>query len=273
MSAQNHLRLYTCALANDDPSAFMGGSSTGAGLWTSDDSGSTWKHVGWSHVKCYSVAVVDSSFGRTLYLGCGNGCMRSTDAGAHWRMLTDWKVAEVMDVAIDQADPEKISIATSTGMWSSTDRGEHWSESGPREFQSHLYYDRDHRVVPNIVADVLNNETQLVLTNDGGLFANGKQVVRQYSQRGPLWSVAYSDSNIFISGERGIYEYDSSRVLHLITGSPRNIHSMITIGNKMYAVSLSGGVWVCDLYGSKRFFLRSGLDSLQLWSIRSATVK
>src|SRR4051812_3451706 len=52
-----HTRLFACALASDEPTAFMGGSSIGAGLWQSDDTAKTWKQLGWKHVKCYSVDV------------------------------------------------------------------------------------------------------------------------------------------------------------------------------------------------------------------------
>ena len=66
---------------------------------------------------------------------------------------------------------------------------------------------------------------------------------------------------------------DTTHVLHLITDSPKNIHSMIVIGSFLYAVSLSGSVWISDIDASERNFRRSGLDSLQLWSIKSKMVQ
>src|SRR5437868_3843776 len=53
-----HLRIFACAIANDSAGAFMGGSSNGSGLYQSDDTGKTWKHLGWDNIKCYSMDMV-----------------------------------------------------------------------------------------------------------------------------------------------------------------------------------------------------------------------
>src|SRR5438067_9504641 len=56
-----HLRIFACAIANDSAGAFMGASSNGSGLYQSDDTGKTWKHLGWENIKCYSMDMVQSS--------------------------------------------------------------------------------------------------------------------------------------------------------------------------------------------------------------------
>src|ERR1051325_3414940 len=119
-----HARLYACALGSDDPAFFMGGSSIGGGLWQSDDTGKTWKQLGWKHVKCYSVDVVNKSNGKIIYQACGNGVLKSNDDGISWRMLTDCRMTEVMDIAVDQLSPNIIYIATPGAIWKSDDAGE-----------------------------------------------------------------------------------------------------------------------------------------------------
>ncbi len=112
-----HLRIFACAIANDSAGAFMGGSSNGSGIYQSDDTGKTWKHLGWDNIKCYSMDEVHSSNGRILYEATGLGILRSTDYGAHWKQLTDWRISEVMDVAVNQRSPGILYIATAHGAW------------------------------------------------------------------------------------------------------------------------------------------------------------
>ena len=121
-----HLRIFACAIANDSVGAFMGGSSNGSGLYQSDDTGKTWKHLGWQNIKCYSMDMVQSSNGRILYEATGLGVLRSTDYGEHWKQITDWRVSEVMDVAVNQKNPEEIYIATAHGAWQTRDGGKRW---------------------------------------------------------------------------------------------------------------------------------------------------
>ena len=121
-----HLRIFACAIANDSAGAFMGGSSNGSGLYQSDDTGKTWRHLGWDNIKCYSMDEVQSSNGRILYESTGLGVLRSTDFGEHWKQLTDWRVSEVMDIAVNQKNPLEIYIATAHGPCRSTDGGSSW---------------------------------------------------------------------------------------------------------------------------------------------------
>ncbi|HZK75864.1 MAG TPA: sialidase family protein [Candidatus Kapabacteria bacterium] len=123
-----HLRIFACAIANDSADAFLGGSSNGSGLYQSDDTGKTWKHLGWDNIKCYSMDMVQSSNGRILYEATGLGVLRSADYGEHWKQLTDWRVSEAMDVAVNQKNPDEIYIATAHGAWKTKNRGKVWAE-------------------------------------------------------------------------------------------------------------------------------------------------
>lgn len=271
LSAQ-HLRLYACALANDDPAAFMGGSSIGAGLWVSDDTAKTWTQVGWKHVKCYSVDVVDSSNGQIIYLACGNGLMRSLDGGEHWRMLTDWRITEVMDVAIDQSHPNTIGIATSTGLWQTTDEGVHWKEVGEREYRSHLYFSPHYHAILPYNADTMGTSI-LELDDQGSVLSNGSTLVRHNKRRGALWCVGHYDTTIVLGGERGLFVVDTANVPHKIADAPRNIHSIASIGNSLLLASLSGGVWKYDPAVEEQPCSISGLETLQVWKVKGRIVK
>jgi hypothetical protein len=123
-----HLRIFACAIANDSTGASLGASSEGSGLYQSDDTGKTWKHLGWSNIKCYSMDMVQSSNGRIIYEATGLGILRSTDYGEHWNQITDWRVSEAMDVAVNQKNPNEIYIATAHGPWRSSDAGVTWQK-------------------------------------------------------------------------------------------------------------------------------------------------
>jgi hypothetical protein len=120
-----HLRIFACAIANDS-GMFLGGSSNGSGLYQSDDTGKTWKHLGWENIKCYSMDEVDSSNGRILYEATGLGILRSVDGGVHWKQITDWRISEAMDIAVNQKNPSEIYIATAHGPWRTEDWGKRW---------------------------------------------------------------------------------------------------------------------------------------------------
>jgi hypothetical protein len=127
-SYAQHLRLFACAIANDSAGAFLGGSSNGSGLYQSDDTGKTWKHLGWDNIKCYSMDEVQSSNGRILYEATGLGILLSTDYGAHWKQLTDWRISEAMDIEIDPKNSNNIWIATAHGSWQTKDEGKTWTQ-------------------------------------------------------------------------------------------------------------------------------------------------
>jgi hypothetical protein len=128
VAQHSHTRVFATAIANDSAGAFMGASSNGSGLYQSDDTGSTWRHLGWNNIKAYSMDAVRSSNGRILFLATGLGVLRSTDYGENWKVLTDWRISEVMDVAVNQKNPSEIYIATAHGPWRSRDGGVTWSE-------------------------------------------------------------------------------------------------------------------------------------------------
>jgi hypothetical protein len=297
-----HTRLYACALANDEPAAFMGGSSIGAGLWQTDDTGKTWMQIGWKHVKCYSVDVVNSSNGKIIYQACGSGVLKSTDAGITWRMLTDWRITEVLDIAIDQKAPNNIYIATPYAIWKSDDGGESWYEADtdipePR-FTSRIKIDP-----VNHLKIYAATETGLYESKDGGeiwkkrngtevsvrdlivsmhglsawieasghaaYFENQKWAFKDLNK--DLWTEYKYDSWIYYGGINGVFS--SSIKSNFLGGSPKNVHSIIAVSDNLFAGSLNGGVWKYGFAGETGTFALIGLDKLQIWHLKAIEIK
>ncbi|HET6401722.1 MAG TPA: sialidase family protein [Candidatus Kapabacteria bacterium] len=213
-SSAQHLRIFACAIANDSAGAFMGGSSNGSGLYQSDDTGKTWKHLGWDNIKCYSMDMVQSSNGRILYEATGLGILRSTDYGEHWKQLTDWRISEAMDVAVNQKNPKEIYIATAHGPWRTEDGGKTWEllmKGLPNPYCSGIVIDS---IVPNHV--ILNARNGLLslrgnlVWNKIPILQNGSK--KPYQLRGikcirqaspESWGYAYNDTYAVSSDDSG----------------------------------------------------------------------
>jgi len=285
-----HTRLYACALGSDDPSAFMGGSSIGGGLWQSDDTGKTWKQLGWEHVKCYSVDVVNKSNGKIIYQACGNGVLKSTDAGATWKMMTDWRVTEVMDIAVDQKKPNNIYIATPGAIWKSDDGGDNWYEADsdmPQPiFVSRIKIDpSDHLKI------YAATELGLYESKDGGLSWN-KRSGSGESVRDMI--VTSHGLSAWIE-ESGNLHYFENKKWNMKAGSKNSrtliwykknfargsgaIHSFAIIGDDFFTGSLNGGVWEDNPSeenknsGEEYTSERSGLNKLQIWRLKTVEIK
>jgi hypothetical protein len=166
------IRIYACAISNDSTGAFLGGSSRGSGLYASDDTGKTWRHLGWDNIKCYAVDIVQRTDGRILYMGTGLGVLKSTDYGEHWKQVTDWRVSEVLDVAINELDSNDVFIATAHGIWHTSDGGIQWMQSnrGLRsQFVSRIEFEE-------------NNKKDLVAATEAGAYES--------TNHGKSWKMA-----------------------------------------------------------------------------------
>jgi hypothetical protein len=297
-----HTRLYACVIGSDSIGASMGGSSLGSGLWQSDDTAKTWKQLGWKHVKCYSVDIVNKSNGKIIYEACGNGVMRSTDAGATWRMLTDSRITEVMDIAIDQKDTKNIYIASPEAIWKSVDGGDSWSEADsdipePRFISRIMIFPRDHKIVYAAtetglydsqdggmswkkIRGSLASVRDMTITihgaetwvdDDGGFTRNGKN--RFVDSHGKLWSVIENSGQYIIGGTKGAYSIDDEKHLQTFLQSPKNVHSLVLIDSILFMGSLDGGVWKNDLKKGNITAEKCGLEYSQVWRLKSIEIK
>jgi hypothetical protein len=294
-----HTRLYACALGSNDPAAFMGGSSIGGGLWQSDDSGKTWKQLGWKHVKCYSVDIVNTSNGKIIYQACGNGVLKSTDAGATWRILTDWRITEVMDIAVDQKSPKNIYIATPGAIWKSDDGGDNWYETDsdipypifvsrikidPTNHQkiyaateSGLYESKDGGLSWEKRAESGESVREMIVTahglsawveNEGFCIAFENKKWVHGNLKNNLWAVVRAQNKLFFGGANGAFSAQE-----IFQESPKNVHSLTTIGDNIFIGSLNDGVWKYDLSKPIAPCEKMGLNNLQIWRLKAVEIK
>jgi hypothetical protein len=233
VSAQ-HLRIFACAIANDS-GKFMGASSMGSGLYQSDDTGRTWRHLGWENIKAYSMEMVELSDGRVLYLASGLGVMRSVDFGEHWKVLTDWRISEALDIAVDQKNAQVIYLATAHGPFRSRDGGATWQEltNGlPEPYTSRVQFEVNGRII-------LRGESTLYeLTQDS---------VWMKTERKPV----------------GMEDFPLAHPVGIM-----NAHASLNAGLFELVGTLGQGLFVVGLNGK-------GLNALpgrQIWSLKSCLV-
>jgi len=301
--AGRHVRLYSCVLASDAPGAFMGGSSRGSGLWVSDDTARTWKHLGWQHVKCYSVDIDPRSNGRTIFLACGNGLMRSTDAGETWKIVTDHRITEVLDVRVDPADSKRVFIATVNGIWRSVDGGVKWSDvsTGLEErFVSRLGFDARNTgfIYATTEAGLFQSTTNgdswayyqisekagyrgfamdpnidiLVVGDSGVIHHEHRKNIREPETYGDLWAGDIFRRDVIAAGAKGAWIIDNDMNVDPIPEAPRNIHDVCKFSKVLMLGTLGEGVWRYTLADSKSVCKPAGLEQAQVWTVRAYSI-
>ncbi|GEM_PF-2986760 len=245
-SYAQHLRIFACAISNDSAGASMGASSNGSGLYQSDDTGKTWRHLGWDNIKCYSMDMVQSSNGRILYEATGLGILRSTDYGAHWKQITDWRISEAMDVAVNQKNPNEIYIATAHGPWRTKDGGKTWDKCRnglPGPFCSRIVIDS-------------SDDTHILLGSNEGLY-NSYSKSKQWTKI-DKWNVPDSSISPLSFEEMTIAPFHSS--INGITQRSRQL---------WFAASEQGGMDVIfdSLRNKHRLPLLISGYPMAIWSI------
>lgn len=288
-----HLRLYACVLANDEPANFMAGSSIGAGLWQSDDTGRTWVQLGAKHVKGYSMRVNPGSNGRVLYFAAGNGLWRSTDAGASWKVLTDWRITEVMDVEIEPDDHSSIWIATAHGVLHSEDNGRGWHPvqkglktpyvSAIRFKEGKLYVagedgifyfsgDRWSRCVnsPRSARSISAKDFVVACDSQGVVYLEGDRAYREDESKSRWWTAIRTKDQIIAAGGEGTSLFVVPEEGLNFEG-PRNVHALLNIGDQLIAGTLGEGIWYRTL-GQVSEWQPLALPKSQVWSLHSELI-
>jgi hypothetical protein len=293
-----HTRLYAVVAGNDDPANFMAGSSLGSGLWQSDDTGRTWKQLGWKHIKAFSMD--HDSNGRVLYLAAGNGVLKSTDYGESWKVTTDWRVAEVMDVKVIPEEPSIVIAATAHGVIKSTDAGNSWESAhkgiatpytSRLHFQNDILYacnedgiytstdlGNDWKIVtgsPKAVRGItaLNDQVWAVGDSEEIMLTSLGRWIDNRPSRSALWSPHYSVTlqKRFAGGIDGVWEYRVSLHGYSVCSGPPNVHSITSIGSQMLAGTLGDGIWVRD--GLDGDWEKLALSKAQVWTLIAVDIK
>jgi hypothetical protein len=292
-SAQ-HLRMYACILANDEAGSSMAGSSLGSGLWQSDDTGKTWKQLGSTHVKGYSMRVEPGSEGRVLYFAAGNGLWRSSDAGRHWKVLTDWRITEVMDVEIEPDDHASIWIATAHGIWHSSTSGAEWhpvQQGIPQPYVSALRFKHGRLYAaaeagvfffaqgkwnkvsnsPRAARTISDDPDFLVACDSHAVIrVEGDRASRLIDLPHRWWTAVSTGNAVIAGGAEGVAHVRGTDTVQF--AAPRNVHALLHVGSLVLAGSLGQGIWY-RAERSQQPWQPLALPTLQVWSLHSALVR
>jgi photosystem II stability/assembly factor-like uncharacterized protein len=93
----------------------------GMGIFKSEDSGRTWKHIGLAATKTIHRIIIDPRNPNTLYVGAmGNpftadsnrGLYKTTDGGQHWKQILFSNTSSgIADLVMHESNPDKLIVA------------------------------------------------------------------------------------------------------------------------------------------------------------------
>jgi len=123
--------LHSLFQSSLNPNVLIAG--TFHGMYRSDDSGESWKHLptsstpGLEHV--HSVAI-DPRTTNTIYAGTFHLPYKSTDGGQTWRSIKNGIIddSDIFAIDIDPRDPNHVIMSACSGIYESKDAGDSWSK-------------------------------------------------------------------------------------------------------------------------------------------------
>lgn len=123
--------LHSLIQSSLNPNVLIAG--TFHGMYRSDDSGETWKHLptsttpGLEHV--HSVAI-DPRTTNTIYAGTFHLPYKSTDGGQTWKSIKNGIIddSDIFAIDIDPRDPNHVIMSACSGIYESKDAGDSWGK-------------------------------------------------------------------------------------------------------------------------------------------------
>ncbi len=123
--------LHSLFQSSLNPNVLIAG--TFHGIYRSDDSGESWKHLptsttpGLEHV--HSVAV-DPRTTNTIYAGTFHLPYKSTDGGQTWRSIKNGIIddSDIFAIDIDPRDPDHVIMSACSGIYETKNAGDSWSK-------------------------------------------------------------------------------------------------------------------------------------------------
>ena len=123
--------LHSLIQSSLNPNVLIAG--TFHGMYRSDDSGESWKHLptsttpGLEHV--HSVAI-DPRTTNTIYAGTFHLPYKSTDGGQTWQSIKNGIIddSDIFAIDIDPRDPNHVIMSACSGIYESKDAGASWAK-------------------------------------------------------------------------------------------------------------------------------------------------
>jgi photosystem II stability/assembly factor-like uncharacterized protein len=189
--------------------------ASGDGMYRSDDSGSTWKHIGLTDSRQISRILVDPGDAHTVYVGVlghaygpndERGIYKSTDKGEHWqRVLDKGPDVGISDIAMATSKPN-ILFATTWNAHRPT-----WSTYAPLEGPGNaLYRSKDGgnswtQIAGHGLPQTTWGRTGIAVSADGSrIYATidclGQSGLYRSDDGGDNWTLANTDSRLTSRG-------------------------------------------------------------------------
>jgi photosystem II stability/assembly factor-like uncharacterized protein len=184
-----------------------------AGLYISEDYGSTWSEVG-----SYPIATIITDMGVTsnnrIFASMesnSSGLQYTDDSGDNWEAVNNNLLSYVYAIHITD-DDVIFASSNSTKILKSTDNGESWFGSG----------------------NGINNNDQIYEITDnvnGKLFARGNRGLYTSIDVGANWTEVYYDENTYLGGwnENYLWPMQNGDVLILIRDNSNNDHKLYRV--------------------------------------------
>ena len=127
---QSTQKIGAIAIQQSDPKVIWVGTgegnprnsmNLGMGIFKSEDSGRTWKHMGLAATKTIHRIIIDPRNPNTIYVGAmgdpfkpdsSRGLYKTTDGGLHWKQILFSNTSSgVADLVMHESNPEKLIVA------------------------------------------------------------------------------------------------------------------------------------------------------------------
>lgn len=211
-------------IITNETSVFV--STSGGGVFLSEDNGANWKCIGLTNTSVGSLALN----GTDLYAGTNDGLFLSSDNGENWTYLgladTDRDIACVAILG------SKIFVGTVNGIYFSDNNGADWNAI-------------NNGLTNTYITSLSVNGTSIFATTAGGIFSSddGANWCKM-GFGGWTYSLFFDRSDIYAATSNGVYKYNGTVWDWFNTGIDNfQVFAYALSGNNLFAGTYGGSVW------------------------------
>lgn len=236
---------------------------TNNSIYSSSDTGSSWKQVNFPDTSILSIKIVDTRvYVRTIF-----HLYLSTDTCKNWELIDNGLPDDnLLKSGAFFVTGGKIYVGTSSGLYVSNNNGNTWSKLGLDNFILEIYGES-----PNIF---VSTSQGVNLSKDNGLTFN--QINTGLTDPLGLSNInIYSiikSNNTFVAGSwRGAFLFDplSNSWKHSVNGlSAEFISNTASIGNTLIAGTLHDGIFITEDNGINWKKSNNGFGSLEITALK-----